>query len=340
MSEEQKPPMIYGKIADCIADVGSVGKDHKNQQQNYSFRSIDDFYDAMQPVLAKHRLFIAPTILEHTREERTTKSGGALMTTITKVRYKIFAEDGSFIEADALGEGADSGDKSANKAAAGAIKYLFMQVFAVRVNGENLDSERESHDYTPKATKTPPVPKPAPKPATSVDVLPKVATEATRDWAWKEIKAAANDDGMINAYLEMKKWNDDQGDWRLQFVPTSKPALLEIIKDLLHWAGMDAPQAAGDEMPEDIAKQIITVPRSGMKKADYLQNPDSIKSLYDAAKSGDDSSRKRLFGMARDWKPEPWKRPSDGKVFPVSAQDIQCREALDRFLDWEDKKEN
>ena len=165
-------PLIYERISKCISEVEAVGKNGKNQSQGYSFRSIDDFYDAMQPVLSRNRVFVAPTILEHTREQRTTAKGGFVMTTLTKVRFKIFTEDGSFIEADALGEGADSGDKSANKAAAGAMKYLFMNVFAVRVNGESHDSERESHDYMPTRTISPPESSDVEEPQTPTPTVP------------------------------------------------------------------------------------------------------------------------------------------------------------------------
>jgi hypothetical protein len=140
-----------------MADIQAVGKNKRNKEQGYDFRAIDDFYDALQPALVKNKVVIYPTILEHTRETKPTKSGGILMTTLTKVRFRIATEDGSYIEADALGEGADSGDKSANKAAAGALKYLFMQVFCVRVSGGGDDSEHQHHEYA--------APKPAEPPA-------------------------------------------------------------------------------------------------------------------------------------------------------------------------------
>ena len=142
-----------------MGEIACVGKNGRNKEQGYSFRSIDDFYDAVQPAMVKHKVFITPTILVHERETRTTKSGSTLMTTLTKVRFKLWTEDGSFVEADALGEGADSGDKSANKSAACAIKYLFMQVFAVRVHGENYDTENETHNYTAPPRALPPPPR-------------------------------------------------------------------------------------------------------------------------------------------------------------------------------------
>lgn len=194
---DTKPPgLIYARIAACMAEVSAVGKTGRNTGQSYDFRKIDDAYDAFQPVLSRNKVFIAPTIMEHTREQRTTSKGGFVMTTLTKVRYKIFTEDGSFIEADALGEGADSGDKSANKASSCALKDLMLKVFCVRVKGNEQDSEMDSHEYQPQrpspkidldaleAAVAPPeheqpqtpIPAPKPSPATRGELMGRLLT--------------------------------------------------------------------------------------------------------------------------------------------------------------------
>lgn len=323
-------PMIFRKIADCLNDVDAVGKNHRNQQQNYAFRSIDDFYDAMQPVLAKHRIFVAPTILEHSREERQTKSGSVLMTTLTKVRYRIYAEDGSFIEADALGEGADSGDKSANKAAATAMKYLFMQVFAVRVNGESHDSEREHHSYAPSATqpvKTPPRPAQAAKRATPVDVLPKAATEKTRDRMWELLVQGFNE-SEIAEWATAKGFIVD-GIWKLEHVPTTKDGLNLLISDIGRWLEGGEPAPAEDGLPAEIANVKIHIPPAGTKKADYV--PQTIGELY-ARRHDDESARNRLFGFMEKFQPKGWEK-RDGTTMPPSEDDIRLREALDKLAE-------
>ncbi len=325
--EENQKPLIYGKIASALADVQAVGKDHRNAQQGYNFRSIDSFYDAMQPVLAKHRIFVAPTILEHKREERQTKNGGVMMTTITKVRFRIYAEDGSFIEADQIGEGADSGDKSANKAAAMAMKYLFMQVFSVRVNGENFDSENDSPAYTPK---------PEQKPAKPADVLPPKPTEKTRQWALDALSAYPRE--IIDGWLKMMKWLDESGQWKLDHVPTSKAALKEIESEIAAYAanqnhGSENQNNCSDSgLPPEIADAVITIPRKGMKRDEYMKNPDTIGSLYAASKSGDESAGHRLFGMANNFVPEGW------NGHPPRQDDIDCRKALDAFMDWREAR--
>ena len=69
--------------------------------------------------------------MEQRREERTKKSGGALIYSICRIKYTFYAEDGSFIEAVTVGEGMDSGDKATNKAMAIAFKYACFQVFCI-----------------------------------------------------------------------------------------------------------------------------------------------------------------------------------------------------------------
>lgn len=354
----ETPPLIYARIAQCLAEVGAVGKDHKNAQQGYSFRGIDDFYDAFQPVLARNKVFIAPTILEHTREERTTKNGGTLMSTITKVRFKIYTEDGSFIEADALGEGSDSGDKSANKAAAQAMKYLFMQVFSVRVRGESLDTERESPAYAPRQPQSTPKPyqmqpertyqkntPAAPQErtaATSAEVLPSIATAIRRD------KVNAYLDGQF-ALPDLEKFFESKGwvsEWPLEQVPVTNAALSELVNEINAFIAANSPPSENgtqplvesDDLPQELRDQIITLPRKGSKRSEYFTNgPDTIGSLWDAMKNGDGEAQRRLYGVASNWNPEPYVG-ADGKKYPVSKEDAECRIALDQFLAWTKEK--
>lgn len=80
---------------------------------------------------------------------------------------------------------------------------------------------------------------------------------------------------------------------------------------------------------------IMTVPRKGMKKADYDKHPDTILSLYTAMKTGDEEAQKRLWGLAKQWAPGP--REYNGKVYQPSQGDLVAREALDAFIEWEEK---
>jgi hypothetical protein len=144
--------LIYELIPKVMQDIGAIGKGRKNQQQNYAFRGIDDMYNAVQPVLVKHGVFVCPAVIEQAREERQTKSGGNLIYTILTVKHTFFAPDGSFVEVITVGEAMDSGDKSANKAMSAAMKYALIEVFSIPTEGDN-DTENTSHETTPREQK-------------------------------------------------------------------------------------------------------------------------------------------------------------------------------------------
>lgn len=124
-------PEIYAAISHAMADISAVAKGKRNQQQGFMYRGIDDVMNALYPVLARHRLFLTPEVLEHTREERQTQRGGNLIYSILKVRYTLYAADGSSVSAVVIGEGMDSADKASNKAMAVAMKYAMFQLFCI-----------------------------------------------------------------------------------------------------------------------------------------------------------------------------------------------------------------
>lgn len=128
---------IYESIAKIMEEVPAITKSDKNTTQGFAYRGIDKVMNAMQPLLAKHKVFIVPECLERNREEKTTSKGGNLIYSILKMKYRFYAEDGSFVEAITVGEGMDSGDKSSNKAMAIAMKYAMFQVFCIPTEADD-----------------------------------------------------------------------------------------------------------------------------------------------------------------------------------------------------------
>ena len=143
---------IYESITKIMEEVPAIGKTKTNKVQGFKFRGIDDVMNALQPLLSKNKVFIVPEILEQTREERTTSKGGNLIYSICKIKYKFYAEDGTFIEAITIGEGMDSGDKATNKAMAIAMKYALFQVFCIPTE-EMKDPDSESPEESIKKEK-------------------------------------------------------------------------------------------------------------------------------------------------------------------------------------------
>lgn len=144
--------MIFEKMTAAMADISAVGKSQTNKQQHFRYRGIDDAMNALYPILAKHGLFLVPEVLDQKREERTTKNGGNLIYSILKVRYTMYAADGSSVSAVVIGEGMDSADKSSNKAIAAAMKYAIFQMFCIPTEDmRNDDPDKETPpDSTPK----------------------------------------------------------------------------------------------------------------------------------------------------------------------------------------------
>lgn len=138
-------PKIYAAIAGVINDIGIVSKDKINKQQGFKYRSIDDVYSVLNPALAKNKVFILPEIMDEQREIGASKSGSRITSVILKMKYTVYAEDGSHIQTILKGEAMDTGDKAINKAMAIAYKYLCFQLFCIPVE-DMADPDADSHE--------------------------------------------------------------------------------------------------------------------------------------------------------------------------------------------------
>ena len=151
-TNKTKTMEIYKKMCAILKDVEYIKKDKKNVMQGFMFRGIDDMYNALHDLFAKHEVFICSDVLELTREERQTAKGGNLIYTILKIRFTFYTIDGSQVESIMIGEAMDSGDKSANKAMSTALKYALMQAFLIPTE-ELKDSDSETYQVAKKEPK-------------------------------------------------------------------------------------------------------------------------------------------------------------------------------------------
>ena len=183
---------VYEAIAAITDEMSKEGitKDRKNQQQNYSFRGIDDVLNALSPILAKHRLNILPRCTERVCVERMTKNGGALFYVTVKSDFDfVSAVDGSKHTVTMYGEAMDSADKATNKAMSAAYKYAAIQAFCIPTEGDN-DADATTHDIKPSSSKPDPV---APE---RVDFIIKVIQEAKDAEKVKALNADAKQECM------------------------------------------------------------------------------------------------------------------------------------------------
>ena len=139
---------IYGLIGQAMKKVRAIGKDstatNMAGKQMYKVRGIDAVYNALNPVMSDLGLFIVPEVLDQTREERKTTNGGTLIYSILKIKFTMYAPDGSNVSGVLIGEGMDSGDKASNKAMSIAMKYFAFQTFMIPTE--------ELRDMDPDAT--------------------------------------------------------------------------------------------------------------------------------------------------------------------------------------------
>ena len=143
---------VYKAINAVQNDLCAEGitKARKNQAQNYNFRGIDDVYNALSPLLAKHGLCILPRIIARTCDERQTKSGGAMFYVTVEAEFDfVAASDGSTHVVRTFGEAMDSADKATNKAMSAAYKYAAFQAFAIPTEGDN-DADAHAPQPAPK----------------------------------------------------------------------------------------------------------------------------------------------------------------------------------------------
>ena len=139
---------VYQAINLITAEMSKEGisKDHRNAQQNYSFRGIDDVYGALAPKLAAHGLCILPRVQSRETVERQTLKGGTLFYTTLLVEFDFVSSvDGTKHTVCTVGEAMDSADKSSNKAMSAAFKYAAFQSFCIPTEGDN-DADATTHE--------------------------------------------------------------------------------------------------------------------------------------------------------------------------------------------------
>jgi hypothetical protein len=140
---------VYKAINAVQAELSTIGivKDKRNQQgAGYNFRGIDDVYNAIAPLLAKHGLCILPRVLARECVERQSKSGGALFYITVEAEFDfVSSEDGTKHTVKTFGEAMDSGDKATNKAMSAAYKYACFQAFSIPTESRD-DADYQTHE--------------------------------------------------------------------------------------------------------------------------------------------------------------------------------------------------
>lgn len=139
------------KVQSELAHVGISKARTNTQGASYKFRGIDDVYNVLSPMLAKHALCILPRMISRICDERLSGAGKPLFYVTVEAEFDfVSAEDGSKHTVRTFGEAMDSSDKATNKAMSAAYKYAAFQAFAIPTEGDN-DADSHTHEVAPKS---------------------------------------------------------------------------------------------------------------------------------------------------------------------------------------------
>ena len=144
---------VHEALAAVMADVQSVGKTEKNQQQGFSFRGIDAVLNAVGPALRRHGVVVMPTVLEHTYGSVEVGRNRTPMAHVTvKVTYTFYGPNATALAATVIGEAMDSGDKAVAKAMSVAFRIALLQALALPT--DEPDPDHDSYERSPRQSVT------------------------------------------------------------------------------------------------------------------------------------------------------------------------------------------
>lgn len=154
-----------------LAMHGGITKDRNAPVGGgYAFRGIDDIYNVLCLLTAKHKLNMFPRVVGEPKVTlesymKNGRGGEKFESTQTHVHLLldiklVSAVDGSSELVTTAGEAIDQGDKATNKAMSAAMKYGCIMAFMIPVHGENIDTEAHDVQVAPAA---PPPPTRAPR---------------------------------------------------------------------------------------------------------------------------------------------------------------------------------
>ena len=149
MVTSEKKTGVIEALSKVAAEVGAIAKTKRNQQQGYDFRGIDQVYNAVNGPMTKHGVVCTTQVSDVQREERKTSRGGTMTCTTLTLAVTFWGADGSSVTTTTIGEGMDSGDKSANKAMSAALKYAMFQTLLIPTE-QMVDSEHDSPEVEPR----------------------------------------------------------------------------------------------------------------------------------------------------------------------------------------------
>lgn len=143
-----KPGKIIAAVINVMKEIEGIGKNNRNAEQKFNYRSVDDVYNMIQPILAKNGIFCSTRLIAVEEMHGETKTGTPKIRVLGLYVMDLMAEDGSTLQIGPIvGEAADTGDKVYNKTLSIADKYLLLTSFKIPT-----DELKDPDGFTPEET--------------------------------------------------------------------------------------------------------------------------------------------------------------------------------------------
>jgi hypothetical protein len=141
---------IYQALNAVMHEVGYVQK-KRSGGVNYSFAGEAALIEAVRPAMVAHGIVVHPHQVVELIQDTYTTSKGSVMnrTTVIMIYNFVHAPTGSQLYVTVTGEGADIGDKSANKALTGAYKYALRQALMIETGDDPDKFDGQGPDNEP-----------------------------------------------------------------------------------------------------------------------------------------------------------------------------------------------
>ena len=145
----------------CVEGIAKSKQASMGGAGQYKFRGIDDVYNELGPLLAKHGVIVTPSYYELTNSERTSSKGGTMYHSTVRGTFTFYSiADGSAVIVECYGEASDYGDKAVGKAQSYAFKDALIKGLCIPTEGDNDPDATVHPPSKPKAINLPLPPKP------------------------------------------------------------------------------------------------------------------------------------------------------------------------------------
>lgn len=157
------PPEIAKAIVVVMAQIRRLGKDTENKFQRYQYTSVDQFFEAVGPLMAEAGIFTLPieSSMEIERKETTNDQGqtkASIWLSATYDMYIYHASGASFGPISRSIQVPASGAQSYASAMSFVEKYFLRSLFKIPTGDADADGD-DKRDLPPRSNnRTPPKP--------------------------------------------------------------------------------------------------------------------------------------------------------------------------------------